>query len=132
MLELSQARHMEKQLKLAAFIANLLDNQFEIFGRRFGLNGLVGIIPGLGDAIPMVLSFYLVWVALQLQLPPARIFQMIWNIIYNFLIGLIPVVGDYVDFFNHANLKNLKILQEFTKNPVIEGEIVDKKTSIII
>lgn len=118
---------MDNHLKIASLIANLLDNQFEIFGRRFGLNGILGIIPGIGDLIPSLLSMYLIIIAVQMNLPKTKIIQMLWNVIYNFLIGLIPVIGDYIDFFNHANLKNLKILKQYSNNPIIEGEVVGQK-----
>ncbi len=119
---------METKLKFASFIANLLDNQFELYGRRFGLNGVLGIIPGVGDIIPTILSLYLIRVAVQMRLPTIKIVQMLWNVIFNFLIGLLPVVGDYIDLFNHANLKNLAILKEYSKNPIIEGKIVEENS----
>lgn len=118
---------MENHLKVAEFIATLLDSQFEIAGRRFGLNGILGLVPGIGDLIPTILSLYLIYIALQMKLPAIKIIQMLWNVTYNFLIGLLPVIGDYIDFFNHANLANLKILKEYSKNIIIEGEVVGTK-----
>jgi hypothetical protein len=118
---------MKNHIRAASFIANLLDNQFQIFGRRFGLNGILGVIPGIGDIIPTLLSMHLIWIALKMKVPTAKIIQMLWNVIFNFLIGLLPVVGDYVDFFNHANLKNLAILEQFANGSVINGEIIDEK-----
>lgn len=116
---------METHLKIASAVANLLDNSFEIFGRRFGINGLLGLIPGLGDLIPALLSFYLVWVGTKMNLPKTEIARMMGNIMFNFFVGLIPLVGDYVDFFNHANLKNLAILRKYSQNKIIDGEIIE-------
>lgn len=116
---------MEKHLRTATVVANLLDNQFNFFGRRFGLNGLLGLIPGAGDIITTALSAYIVWIGIQMRLPVAKIGEMIGNVAINFFIGLIPVVGDAVDFFHHANLKNLRILQDYAKDNVVEGEILE-------
>lgn len=116
---------METHLKIASAVANLLDNSFEIFGRRFGINGLLGLLPGLGDLIPALLSFYLVWVGTKMNLPKTEIARMMGNIMFNFFVGLIPLVGDYVDFFNHANLKNLAILRKYSQHKIIDGEIIE-------
>lgn len=121
---------MENHLKAAERIANLLDNQFNIFGIKFGLNGVVGLIPGAGDLIVAVLSFYIVWIGIKMRLPLTALGQMIGNIIANFLIGLLPIIGDAVDFFNHANLKNLRILKHYAKQGVVEGQIVDNSKRI--
>ena len=117
---------MESQLRTASFLAHLLDNKFVLFGRRFGLNGILGIIPVVGDTVSTMLSFYIVFIGLQMQLPASKIFQMLWNVFVNFGIGLIPIAGDYVDFFHKANLKNVRILEDYAKeHHVIEGEIIN-------
>lgn len=116
---------MENHLRAASLIANLLDNSFNIFGIRFGLNGLLGLIPGAGDFIVALLSLYMVWIGVQMRLPTAKLVEMIANVGVNFFVGLLPVVGDAVDFFNHANLKNLKILRDHAKSHVVEGEILE-------
>jgi len=117
---------MDKHLRLATIIATALDDQFSLFGRRFGLNGVIGLAPGVGDIISALLSLHLVWIGWQMKLPLLKIFQMVWNVFVNFVIGLVPVVGDYADFFHKANLKNLAILKEFANRNIIEGEVVDK------
>lgn len=116
---------MEMHLKIASIVANLLDNSFEIFGRRFGINGLLGLLPGFGDMIPALLSLYLVWVGTRMKLPKSEIARMLGNIGFNFFVGLIPLVGDYIDFFNHANLKNLAILRKYSQEKIIDGEIIE-------
>lgn len=116
---------MENHLKVAEQLANLLDNQFNILGIRFGLNGLLGLIPGAGDFIVAALSFYMVWIGVKMRLPLTALSEMVGNIITNFLIGLLPIIGDSVDFFHHANLKNLKILKHHAAQGVVEGQIID-------
>ena len=56
---------MENHLKTATLVANLLDNSFSFFGRRFGLNGILGLVPGAGDIITTALSLYIVWIGIQ-------------------------------------------------------------------
>ncbi len=116
---------MERHLKTATVLAHMLDNQFNILGFRFGLNGIIGLIPWLGDALVAFLSLYLVWIGLQMNLPRMKLIEMISNIAVNFFIGLIPILGDAVDFFHKANLKNLKILKDHAKHPVMEGQVID-------
>lgn len=116
---------MEKHLRTAGVLAHLLDNSFSLFGKRFGLNGVLGLLPGAGDVITGALSLYMVWIGLEMRLPLHKILEMIGNVAFNFFVGLIPVLGDAVDFFNKANTRNLRILRDYAKKHVIDGEIVD-------
>ena len=120
---------MENHLKVASFVANLLDNKYHFLGLRFGMNGVLGLIPGIGDVITGLLSLYLVWIGIKMRIPLSALSEMLSNVISNFLIGLIPVVGDFVDFFHKGNLKNLKILKEYAERAVVEGEVVGKQLS---
>jgi hypothetical protein len=121
---------MENHLKVASVMANLLDNRFNFMGIRFGIDGLIGLVPGAGDILVTCLSLYLVWIGLKMKLPTIRIMQMIGNVVVNFLIGLLPVVGDATNFFFRANIRNLKILQQYAKNNVIEGEVLQSKHQV--
>ncbi|MGH7203471.1 MAG: DUF4112 domain-containing protein [Candidatus Levyibacteriota bacterium] len=121
---------MENHLKAATVLTTLLDNQFNLFGQRVGLNSLIDLIPGFGDAAAAILSLYLVWIAIEMQLPRIKIAQMLWNILVNFLIGLIPVLGDAVYIFRKANVKNLKILQDYAKKHSGEGRVIQPRQYI--
>ncbi len=121
---------MENHLRVASLIANLLDNSFSFFGKRFGLNGILGLVPGAGDIVTTGLSLYIVWIGVQMGLPLIKIAEMIKNVAINFFIGLLPVLGDAVDFFHKANLKNLQILKDHAKNHTIEGEIIDSSRNL--
>ena len=114
----------QKHLKTAEIVANLLDNKFNIFGMKFGLNALLDLIPEIGDVISLVLSLYLVWLGIRMNIPRAKIAQMYFNILVNFFIGLIPVIGDVAYIFNKANLKNLQILKKHAESQIVEGKIV--------
>ncbi len=111
---------MDKHFRLASMAAELLDSRFKIAGFKFGIDPLLGFIPGLGDAVGLILSFYIVWIAMRMKIPENKIQRMITNVIFDFLIGLFPVVGDFADFAFKANSRNLEILKEFAPGNIIE------------
>jgi len=114
---------MKNKIYLASLLANILDNSFNLFGFRFGVSAVIDLIPGLGDILDALLSFYIVWIAIQMHIPKTKIVEIIWNILFSFLIGLIPLVGDAVYVFYKPNLRNLKILKSFN-NTILEGTFV--------
>lgn len=119
-------------LKAARIFAKTMDNQFQIMGIGIGIDSIIGLFPWVGDLLSMVLSFYLVWIGFQMKLPADRIGQMIMNIIVDTVIGYVPILGDVADVFYKANIKNLKILEDFAKssnNGIIEGEILEQPAS---
>ena len=110
---------MENQLHIASLLTNILDNKFNLFGFRFGVSAVIDLIPGLGDILDAILSCYIEWIAIQMPIPKTKIAEMIWNILFSFLIGLIPLVGDTAYIFYKPNLRNLKILKSFDNNALI-------------
>lgn len=115
----------DRYFEVAESLAQLLDNQFKIGTFRIGIEPLIGLIPGIGDALTLFLSLYLVWVGIKMKLPVEKITLMIVNVALDFILGIIPVVGDVSDFFYKANLKNMEILRSFrSKTPIVDAEIV--------
>lgn len=102
-----------KHLEIAKHLTHLLEGQFNLFGYRFGLDAVIGLIPGFGDFITFLMSAYLVIVGLEMRLPWWRIVQMVWHIVLDFLVGSIPVLGDFFDVVHKANTKNLAILEKY-------------------
>ncbi|MEB3287541.1 MAG: DUF4112 domain-containing protein [Vampirovibrionales bacterium] len=94
--------------------ANYMDAAWTvpIVRKKIGLDPLIGLVPGVGDAISLGMSLYLLWVAYQLNMPGRIYAALLINVGFDFLIGTVPVVGDIADFFWKANLKNLKLLEE--------------------
>lgn len=110
-------------MKLAGFLADLLDRKFKLFGVRFGLDPIFDLIPFIGGIIPTLLSFYFVYLAFRIHVPENKINQMIGNILFDFILGLIPFIGVVGDVLYKANSKNLAILKAYYV-PYTEGEII--------
>lgn len=113
-----------QRLANASFVARLLDKRFKIFKYRFGIDPLLGLIPGIGDILSFFLSLYLLWIAYQLKLPKVAMRKMLGNILVDLLLGTLPVIGDVADFFYMANKKNFEILNQYCHQKIIEAEIV--------
>lgn len=97
----------------AKLISRLLDYEFKIGTFRFGIDPLIGLIPGIGDIIPFALGTYIIGVAIQAKLPQEAISRMVANLVIDLIIGVIPVAGDLTDFFFRANKRNLEILDRY-------------------
>lgn len=81
------------------------------------------LIPGLGDIAGAVLSCYIIWVGMELEMPTGKIFHMVRNVIVDFLLGILPVIGPVFDLFYRSNQMNLKIIDDFHRN-IVEGEVI--------
>lgn len=114
---------MENHLKTARLLTDLLENKFGIGRFRFGFDPIISAIPGFGDLVTAVLSFYLVWIGMQMRLPQDKIVEMVGNIVMDFLIGLFPVLGDMTDFVFKSNSRNMRILEEYNRN-IINGQVI--------
>jgi len=94
-------------------LARLMEGAFVLPGTtiRFGLDGIVGLIPVAGDMIAGLVSTYLIWEARQLGAPSWLIARMLANAFLDTTIGAIPVVGDAFDVLFRANMKNMALLR---------------------
>jgi hypothetical protein len=98
-------------LARARTLANWLDAQFSVFGVRFGMDAVIGLIPGVGDTLTALASTYLLYVANRHKLGKVVQARMAMNILIDWLPGMIPVFGDLIDVAYRANLKNLALLE---------------------
>ena len=95
-------------------LARLLDARYGIPGTRFsfGLDAIVGLIPGIGDALTLAPQAYLVWRARQLGAPNSLIAKMAVNTGIDTVVGAVPLLGDLFDVAFKANLRNVKLLRD--------------------
>ncbi|HET6579615.1 MAG TPA: DUF4112 domain-containing protein [Gemmatimonadales bacterium] len=101
-------------------VGYLLDNSIGIPGTRFrlGLESLIGLVPGIGDAVAGLLSLYIIVEAHRLGVPRALLARMGWNVAIDTLVGEVPILGDLFDIGFKANLRNLALLDGFAQRPV--------------
>ena len=92
----------------------LLDDVFRvpILGWRFGLDALIGLIPGIGDTGTALASFYILASAVRHGVPKITLLRMGLNIGFDYLLGSLPVVGDVADVFWKSNQKNIALLRK--------------------
>lgn len=105
------APDLETDLRRARILANWLDTKFEIAGFRFGLDGIVGLIPVVGDTLGVVAGLYPLYVARRHNLGRRVRVQMGLNLLIDWLAGLVPIVGDASDVWFKANIRNLALLE---------------------
>lgn len=100
-------------------LAWLLDNSIKIPGTswKIGLDGILGLIPGVGDLAAGGLSTYILYQAVKLKVPKAILARMTLNILLESVIGVIPVVGDLFDFIFKANQRNVDLMRQYVLNP---------------
>src|SRR6185312_932019 len=93
-------------------LASLLDDVFRVPGTnlRFGLDPLIGLIPGLGDFVTGAMSFLIIYGAWQRGLPRVTMARMFTNIAVDSLLGIIPVAGDAFDVAWKSNRMNYNLL----------------------
>lgn len=93
-------------------LADLLDTRFRIpgLGWRFGLDSIVGLIPGVGDGVTALLSLYIMGRAHQLGASPWLLARMGGNVAIDALLGAVPLVGDLFDLAHKSNAKNVRLL----------------------
>lgn len=91
----------------------LLERSFTIPGTRqaVGLDALVGLIPVGGDVIAAAMGAYMIWEARNLGMSKGQMARMAGNVGFDWVIGLIPGVGDAADFFFRSNTRNLRIIR---------------------
>ncbi len=116
--------HDATHLDVAERLATILDDQFSIGPFKFGLDPIVGVIPVVGDIIPLVVGLYILWIGGQMRVPGHLRYKMLANTVGDAVVGAIPVVGDLTDFVWKSNLRNIKLLREYLAKQPIEGKII--------
>ena len=108
-----QPHHVSKINRLRR-ISNLLDNAIAIPGinYRIGLDPILGLLPGGGDTVTGALGAYIIVEAARMGIPREVVWQMVGNIIFDSVLGTVPVVGDIFDIGWKANVRNMALLEK--------------------
>jgi len=100
-------------------LAEILDSKFKIPNTniRFGIDPILGLIPGVGDWLAGIISLYILVQAALQGGKTLVLAHMFINILLDVLIGAIPIIGEIFDVYWKSNLRNAKILQELESDP---------------
>ena len=94
--------------------ARVFDSAFRIPGTeiRFGLDPILGLVPGIGDFASPLLSIFMVWHGAQMRVPKIVLARMVLNALIDAVAGVVPVFGDLFDFGWKATAWNLALLEK--------------------
>lgn len=129
----SQQQKHQSTLERLRALTHVMDKAIVIPGTeiRFGLDPILGLLPGGGDAIGSVLSVYLVAECLRLGLPSATLGRMLVNLLIDTVVGAVPMAGDLFDVGWKANSQNLKLLEAHLNDPAPQAA-ADKLFIILV
>ena len=93
--------------------ATLLDSAFQVPGTRlrFGLDPVIGLIPGIGDVVSGFFSVLMLLHGVRLRVPKIVLARMTINVALDLLAGAVPIVGDLFDAGYKSNMRNLGLLE---------------------
>jgi len=114
----------QKDLDKLQAMADWMDSRFVIPGTsiRFGLDSILGLIPGIGDTVTLASTAYLFGVARNNGLPWHIHFKILWNAFIDWLIGIVPFFGDIFDVGWKANQKNVALIKEHLNSKEVARE----------
>src|SRR5262245_40525821 len=98
--------------ELLEWLAWLMDESIAIGPWKIGLDGLVGLIPGVGDMAGAAVSVVNILGAAQRGTPRSAVIRMVINVAFDALLGSLPLVGDLFDFEYKSNIRNVQIYRQ--------------------
>lgn len=107
----SQSVEVEQSLERLGWLMDDLI-RVPVLGWRFGLDALVGLIPGVGDTATSLVSFYILASAVRYRVPKITMLRMGLNIGIDYVLGSLPVVGDLFDAWWKSNQMNVALLRK--------------------
>jgi len=109
----------DERLQRYLMVANVLDQLFRVPGTRwrFGLDAIIGLVPGVGDIATALIGAYGLVIAQQLGAPGSIQLRMLVNLLVDAGIGAIPILGDLFDFAFKANVRNARLLTGWLSRP---------------
>ena len=105
----------EQRIARLEALAKLLDVAFVVPGTkvRYGIDGLIGLVPVVGDIITTAISLWLVREARALGAPWHITARMLGNVAVDGVVGLVPIAGDAFDVMFRANIRNMRLLRRW-------------------
>jgi hypothetical protein len=99
-------------------LSQLLDSKFEgPLGVRFGIDGILGLFPIIGDLVTSGLSLYIIMRAASLGCGPSTLVRMGGNVFIDNLADGVPLLGNFFDFYWKANDRNMRLLENHLRDP---------------
>ena len=101
-------------------LARLLDTAFQVPGTRyrFGIDAIIGLVPGIGDAISAIFSMFIVFQAARMGVSQATLMRMLGNVALDTIVGEVPLLGDLFDAGWKSNTRNIGLLESHLEQPV--------------
>jgi hypothetical protein len=113
-----ESRDEETDIESLDRVARILDDFIRIpfLNIRIGLDPILGLVPWAGDTLAALFSLYLIGSAIQYRAPKVVILRMAMNVAFDYLLGIIPLVGDASDFFVKSNRWNMNLLRRYAQD----------------
>ena len=116
---------IEERMGRLKLLSQRLDDSITIPGTKYkiGVDPIIGLIPGGGDVFGAILSIYIMYSGIRMGVPRATVNKMFKNILLEFIIGCIPIVGDLFDIVWKSNQRNVKLIEE-SMTPEEDSEFI--------
>lgn len=114
MTDLDRQKNEVKVEKSLDELSRYLDGLFRVPGTgwRFGLDALIGLIPNVGDTLTVLPSFYILLAGVRYGVPKITLLRMAVNIGVDYVVGMVPFIGDAFDFVWKANNRNMDLIRQ--------------------
>ncbi|QDT11260.1 DUF4112 domain-containing protein [Stieleria marina] len=121
----AQQREESREMRWVDGVTRLLDTKFRIPGTqtRFGIDFLLGIIPGVGDVTSLGVSGVLVATMAKNGASPRLVARMLINVVLDAVVGTVPILGNLFDLFYKANSRNLILMREYYEQDKHQGSV---------
>jgi len=108
--ELTKIQPVDKSIDRLGWLMDDLI-RIPVLGWRFGLDAIIGLIPGFGDTTTSLVSFYILVSAVRYRVPKVTLLRMGLNIAIDYAVGSLPIVGDLFDAWWKSNQMNIELLK---------------------
>lgn len=131
---LTEAQRRVPQLQWVDTFSRVLDTKFRIPGTgvRFGLDFILGLVPGAGDILSLGMSGTLVATMARHGASPRLVARMLVNVVLDAFVGSIPVLGNLFDLFYKANYRNAELMREYYEEGRHRGSVWPVVAAVIV